>query len=66
MANATDLRIVKTLDAIPDPLKSSLANKRSSPLPLLNYAAKRASAKRRSTVTTLHLKTLPRNTSTFS
>ena len=66
MANATDLRIVKTLDAIHGSFEEPLANKRSNPLPLLNYAAKRASAKRRSTVTTLHLKTLPRNTSTFS
>ena len=60
MANATDLRIVKTLDAIHGSFEE-LAGKQA-----LNYAAKRASAKRRSTVTTLHLKTLPRNTLTFS
>ena len=53
MANATDLRIVKTLDAIHGSFEE-LAGKQA------------LEAKRRSTVTTLHLKTLPRNTSTFS
>ena len=46
MANATDLRIIKTLRPSTDLLKSLPANKRSNPLPLLNYVAKRASAKK--------------------
>lgn len=66
MANATDLRIVKTLDAIHGSFEELAGKQALESITVAELCRQARIGKRRSTVTTLHLKTLPRNTSTFS